>query len=221
MRHTCFPNVPPNHVIHLIGWFKLVINLRHQASLKPLFWPGQVGNIPPPPKKKNSFSVENLIIISLNTYCITNHCYCLAISLQKRIMYSHSALAAFSNVVFWVMQSAYRVLTQTSRQVDSLNIAPAQDNEFTRYVLHMWLKRIYEKRTCYFLFTRYADNTCAPDFPAIYRTCTSLLLILILLSINIFYFMYYIPLMLMPVLSERLDDFVCIIWSKMKLASET
>ena len=38
----CLPNVSPNHVIHLIGWFKLVINLRHHTSLKPLFWPKNV-----------------------------------------------------------------------------------------------------------------------------------------------------------------------------------
>ena len=36
-RHTCLPNASPNHVIHPIGWFKLVTNLRHHASLKPLF----------------------------------------------------------------------------------------------------------------------------------------------------------------------------------------
>ena len=32
-------------VIHTIGWLKLVINLCHHASLKPLFWPGHVGNV--------------------------------------------------------------------------------------------------------------------------------------------------------------------------------
>ena len=37
MRHTCLPNASPNHVTHPIGWFKLVINLRNHASLKPLF----------------------------------------------------------------------------------------------------------------------------------------------------------------------------------------
>ena len=62
MRHKCLPNVSPNHVIRPIGWFKLVVNLRHNLSLKPLFWPGHVGKC-----FQKCFSVENLFMVSLNT----------------------------------------------------------------------------------------------------------------------------------------------------------
>ena len=52
MGHFCLSNTSPNHVIYTVGRVKLVINLHHHASLKPLFWP-------------KCFSVENLIIVSL------------------------------------------------------------------------------------------------------------------------------------------------------------
>ena len=58
MRHTCLPS---NHVIRPFGRLKLVFHLRHHASLKPfLTWPrGTCFKI--------CFSVENIIIVSLNT----------------------------------------------------------------------------------------------------------------------------------------------------------
>ena len=80
-------------MIHPIGLFKLAINLRHYASLKPLFL------------TQKMFRVENLIIVSLNTVIAIIVIVLLDVSMNG-LFIAIQCLFLF-HVVFQVMHTAY------------------------------------------------------------------------------------------------------------------
>ena len=118
MQHTCLPNASPNHVIQLIGWCdQTCYQSASSRATETTFL------------TRKCFSVENLIIVSLNLYWNTNPCYCLAyrrlldVSINRLFIIIQCLL--LFNVVFQVMHKAYwhkpdfSVMMCLSRQVDS------------------------------------------------------------------------------------------------------